>query len=111
LGKKWAAGAKAWSDGAADAWDALFAEDCVWDSPQGRIAGSAAVVAALDEIRKAVGWESHELVSGAEAGDLLALLGRNTFASGATTDVAAAIRFVNGKVTEIRSIGGLPEGS
>jgi ketosteroid isomerase-like protein len=110
LGSKWAACAEAWSGGALDAWDGLFADDCVWDGPQGRVSGSAAIVAGLSEIRKAFGWQAHEVVSCSEGLDgVVALLGKNTFASGATTSVAAGLLFVDGKVSEIRSVGGLPD--
>jgi hypothetical protein len=109
LASKWAESARAFNDGAADAFDSLFAVDCVWNSPQGQIEGSAAIQAALIEIRQALGWQSHEVVGSSEADGLLALLGRNTYASGATVHVAAGVKFVDGKVTEIHSVGGLPD--
>ena len=109
LASKWAERAKAFSDGAADGWDPLFAPDCIWDSPQGRIEGSAQIQSALNEVRKAYGWKTHEVVSSSEQDGLIALLGRNTFTNGVTIHVAAGVKFVDGKVTEIRSVGGLPE--
>jgi hypothetical protein len=111
LASSWAERAKAFFDGTPDAFDSLFAADCVWDSAQGRLEGSAAIQAALEDLREATVWQSHEIVSSSEADGLLALLGRNTYGAGATTHVAAGVRFVDGKVTEIRSVGGLPEGS
>src|SRR5215831_5260469 len=101
LASKWAQSAKAFNDGAADAFESLFAVDCVWDSAQGQVAGSAVIQAALSEMRQAMGWQTHEVVATSEADGLLALLGRNTFASGATMYVAAGVKFVDGKVTEI----------
>jgi hypothetical protein len=109
LASKWAASARAFDDGAGDAVDSLFAVDCVWNSPQGQIAGSAVIQAAINEMRQALGWQSHELVGSSEADGLLALPRRNTYASGATVHVAAGVKFVGGKVTEIHSVGGLPE--
>ena len=110
LASKWAERAKAFSDGAADAWDPLFAAGCVWDSLQGRIEGSAEIQSALNEAREAFGWKTHEVVSSSEQDGLVALLGRNIFTNGVTTHVAAGVKFVDGKVTEIRSVGGFPEG-
>ena len=106
---KWAESASAFSDGAADAFDSLFAVDCVWKSPQGRVEGSAVIQAAFNEMHQALVWQGHEVVGSSEADGLLALLGRNTFASGATLYVATGVKFVGGQVTEIRSVGDLPE--
>jgi len=110
LAAQWAERAKAFNDGATDAWESLFAPDCVWESPQGRIQGASGIQAALNEMRQATGWQTHEVAASSEADGLLALLGRNTFASGATAYVAAGVKFVAGKVTEVRSVGDLPEG-
>lgn len=44
-----------------------------------------------------------------EQDGLIVLLGRNTFTNGVTTHVAAGVKFVDGKVTEIRPAGELPE--
>lgn len=49
LAAKWAESARAFNDGAGDAFDSLFALDCVWNSPQGQIEGSAVIQAALNE--------------------------------------------------------------
>ena len=67
------------------------------------------IQAALKEMRQALGWQGHEVVGSSEADGLLALLGRNTYARGVRVHVAAGVKFVDGKVTEIHSVGGLPE--
>src|SRR4051794_29329614 len=63
LAAQWAERAKAFNDGATDAWESLFAPDCVWESPQGRIQGASGIQAALNEMRQATGWQTHEVAA------------------------------------------------
>ena len=37
LASKWAECAKAFNDGAGDAFESLFAVDCMWNSPQSKL--------------------------------------------------------------------------
>jgi hypothetical protein len=101
--------AKKFSTGDTDAWGTILAERCTFDGDRTRVGSSAAeIVARVKEFREQVGWLTHEIVESAEADDVLALLGRNTFSDGTSMHVAGCARFRDGKIIEMHGTGGLP---
>ncbi len=86
----------------------LLAEDCVFDSSNGRVGSSRdEIVAVLEQVRTATGWTGQEIVGSTELGDVAAMAGRNVFADGTVLEVAGILRFADGKVIEMRSVSGV----
>lgn len=109
LSAAYTAAADRFSQGDVEGFGELLAEDCVFESSRGLVGASRAeIVAALTATKAAIGWERHEVIGSHEQDDVLAVLGRNVFADGSITYPAGCARFVDGKITELRAVGGLP---
>jgi hypothetical protein len=86
----------------------LIADNCVFDSSDGRVGSTGPeIVAALKAARAAMGWEKHEVISSNEADPVLAVIARNSYTGRDGTQVVAGIaKFEGGKLVEMRSVDG-----
>lgn len=101
--------AEPWTQrGDVSGFEELMAEDCRFLTADGVIHGRAAIVKAVQATAKALDWSGHELLDSNEHDGVLIAFIRNTM-RGQIYLGGGAVRFRDGRIVELTSVGALPE--